>query len=434
MSANVQREFHAFAKVGLQARCFDSQPSNQKWGTEMRNRRCAFLAVIAVALAGLSTSHVQSQESRHNYYVFNLGAPSGISAAAASINNVGWIAGDNFVSATTEHAELWLGVPVDLGTLGGANSAVGWPNKNTHGQLVGISETADVDPLGENWSCALANFATITHHICYGFLWQGGAMKPLLPLPGGLNSYGASINNAGQAVGWAEDGVHDSTCVSPQVLQFEAVMWQPNGQIAVLPPLAGDVDGAATAINSQGEAVGISGICDQAVGRFSAKHAVLWDNGRPTNIGNFDGGVAWNTPTAINDEGQVVGFANRPNTPSGEFNPVGFFWSRWQGIKEISPLGGDANNIAWGMNDRGQVVGDSCVDNTFGVCRAFVYQNGMAADLNSLVQANSSLNLLLANDINDSGEITGFALDTNSGLIVAFLAVPIGEESLGDRE
>lgn len=412
--------------------CFDSEKFAE-WGFDMDIRRWSSLAVFvtlaALMVPALVTAQNRDGGSPGKYYVINLGAPGGISAAAASINNLGWIAGDNFVTATTEHAELWMGVPVDLGTLGGPNSAVAWPNKNTVGQIVGISETADVDLLGENWSCALANFATITNQVCYGFLWQDGAMTPLLPFPGGVNSYGAAINDRGQAVGWAENGTHDSTCVSPQVLQFEAAVWGPNpGQITELPPLPKDSDGAATAINDRGEVAGISGICDQAVGRFSAKHAVIWKHGMPVDIGNFDGGGAWNTPTAINNRSQVVGFANLANTPSGEFNPVGFFWSRDSGIKKILPLGTDANSLAWGMNDRGQAVGDSCVDNTLSVCRAFVYQNGSATDLNTLIQANSSLSLILANDINDAGEIVGFAHDNTSGLIVAFLAVPVGGE------
>lgn len=401
----------------------------------MRNRISIYLLVLALLFGLGATGRLAAQTSAANpssYYVFNLGAPGGISAAAASINNIGWIAGDNFTSATTEHAELWLGIPFDLGTLGGPNSAVAWPNKNTRGQIVGISETADLNTLGEAWSCALANFATITNHICYGFLWQDGAMKALLPLPGGLNSYGAAINNSGQAVGWAENGTHDSTCVTPQVLQFEAVMWGPSpGQITKLPPLSGDLDGAATAINDRGDVVGISGICDQAVGRFTAQHAVLWENGRPINLGNFDNGVAWNTPTAINNAGQVVGFANLPNTPKGGFNPIGFFWSREHGIQKILPLGSDANSFAWGMNDRGQVVGDSCVDTTFSKCRAFVYQDGVATDLNTLIQPDASLNLILANDVNDRGEIVGFALDTVANVVVTFLAVPVDG---GNRE
>jgi probable HAF family extracellular repeat protein len=203
------------------------------------------------------------------------------------------------------------------------------------------------------------------------------------------------------------------------------VIWGPKlGQVTQLSPLSGDLDGAATAINDKGEVVGISGICDQAVGRFTAKHAVLWQNGTPTDLGNFDGGMAWNTPTAINNFGQVVGFANQAGTTGGAFNSVGFIWTKDKLIQEVPPVGTDGINLAWGVGEQGQVVGQSCIDNSFSGCRAFLWRNGVTTDLNSLIQPGSSLYLLLANDMNESGEIVGFALDNNTGDVVAFLAVP----------
>lgn len=386
----------------------------------------AALVILASTLPLVAQAGYSKPENR--YYVFDLGSPGGGTiAAAASINEIGWIAGSALqADNTTEHAELWVGTPIDLGTLGGANSAVAWPNKNNKGEIVGISETADMNPFGEDWSCALANFYEITKHVCLGFAWQNGVMSPLPPLPGGFNSYAAAVNNRGQVVGWAENGVHDPTCnhAPPisQFLQFEAVVWGPNpGQITQLSPLASDPDSAATAINSNGQIVGISGLCSNAVGGASAQHAVFWENENvpPVDIGNFDGGVAWNTPTAINNRGQVVGFANLPNTAGGAFNPVAFLWDNVHGMRQLPPLAGDSNNWAWGINARGQVVGQS-----FGA-GAFLYQDGEMMDLNSLVQPDSSLNLLLANDVNERGEIVGYALNTNTGAIVAFLAVPL---------
>ena len=50
-------------------------------------------------------------------------------------------------------------------------------------------------------------------------------------------------------------------------------------------------------------------------------------------------------------------------------------------------------------------------------------------DLNTLIQPGSSLSLILANDINDGGEIVGFATDTSTNATVAFLAVPVDEGS-----
>jgi probable HAF family extracellular repeat protein len=395
----------------------------QSLTTATRSRTNILAIALLLTLAAPFPVTAQTEQAKQplHYYVFNLGSPKGgASATAASINNAGWIAGSAFLfNNTTEHAELWLGTPHDLGTLGGPNSAVAWPNKNNKGAIAGVAETADMNKLGEDWSCALAIFATITHHVCLGFVWEDGVMTALPPFQGGLDSFATASNNRGQVVGWAENSVHESTCVYPQVLQFEAAIWGPDlGEMTELPPLSGDLDGAATAINDKGEVVGISGICDQAVGRFTAKHAVLWQSGVPINLGNFDGGKAWNTPTAMNNHTQIVGFANLPDTPSGDFNPVAFLWTREHKMEELLPLSGDSNDIAWGINDRGQVVGQSGN-------RAFLYQDGLMTDLNSLIQPDSSLNLELANDINDRGEIVGFALDTATNVTVAFLAVPV---------
>jgi probable HAF family extracellular repeat protein len=390
---------------------------------------------VSAVLVGRSEAQ---QKNQPRYYVFNLGAPGGGStAAAASLNNVGWMAGSSWESGNAnEHAFVWVGTPVDLGTLGGPNSAVGWPNKNIHGQIAGIAETADMNPLNEEWSCAQANFYPfITGHVCLGFLWQNGVMTALPPLAGGIDSYAAGVNNKGQIVGWAENGVHDSTCNSAppvnQVLQFEAVVWGPKlGQMTQLSPLSPDPDSAATAINDKGQIVGISGLCANAAGSTSAEHAVLWEsqNSAPIDLGNFDGGLAWNTPTAINNFGQVAGFGNQQGSPATAFNPIAFVWDKQHGIQPINPLSGDVNSWAWGINGNGQVVGQSFNFNT-GDFRAFIYEKGQLIDLNTLIQPNSSLQLQLANDINDDGEIAGYALDTATNTTVAFLAVPANSAS-----
>jgi probable HAF family extracellular repeat protein len=400
------------------------------------------MAMISLAISAKNVIAQDQLHQTHHYYVFNLGDPGGgTGAAAASINNIGWIAGDALQAGNaTEHAELWVGAPFDLGTLGGPNSAVAWPNKNNQGLIVGVAETADMNPFNEAWSCALANFPTLTNHVCFGFLWQDGVMSPLPPLPGGVDSYAASINNKGQIAGWAENGVHDSTCNNTppinQVLQFEAVVWGPDsGEMTQLSPLGSDPDSAATAINDKGQIVGISGLCANAAGTTSAEHAVLWENksARPIDIGNFGGGLAWNTPTAINNRGQVVGFGNQQGSPATAFNPIALFWERGRKIQSISPIGDDTNSWAWGINGRGQVVGQSFNLNT-GAQRAFLYENDELTDLNTLIQSNSSLNLLLADDINDDGEIVGFATDTNTGATVAFLATPADEGAQARRD
>jgi len=239
----------------------------------------AWLAAIAISTPLAAQDH-RNQPS--TYRVGRLGTLGGTVAGAGSIDNRGWVTGfSNVKGDKSQHAVLWLeGKTIDLETLGGSNSGVEWPVKNDRGQIVGISETSTVDPLREGWSCA-AFFSAPSGHTCLGFAWQNGIMIPL-PTLGGNNGHAAGANNRGEVVGWAENPVHDPTCVA--VLQFEAVIWGPNrSQVRQLPPFSGDVDTAATAINDQGQVVGISGICDVAVGRFSATQAVPWQDGKMTN-------------------------------------------------------------------------------------------------------------------------------------------------------
>ncbi|HEY7636923.1 MAG TPA: hypothetical protein VH763_15345 [Gemmatimonadales bacterium] len=162
----------------------------------------------------------------------------------------------------------WLpprGVATDLG------STLPRPGINHKGMVVSISLTDRVDPLDEDWSCEAGGFIpTTTNLICRGFWYEGETMHDL-PTPGGTHGFATAVDSRGQIVGWAETLVHDPTCVAVQVLPFRALMWEPRkGATRELPPLPGDSTSAATAINERGQAVGISGRCDQAVGRFSA--------------------------------------------------------------------------------------------------------------------------------------------------------------------
>ena len=394
---------------------------------------CIIAITISAALAVPSRLAAQDQPSHRGqtrYRIISLGAPLGGSASSAvAINNLGWAAGDsNLAGDQDEHALLWLyGFPIDLGTLGGPNSAVLWPGLNDLGQAVGVSDTSRTDPLGESWSCAAFFPASHAGHTCVGFLWQWGAMTPL-PTLGGNNGFATAINNRGQAVGWAENTVHDSTCVSPQVLQFEAVIWGPRpGQIQQLPPFSGDLDGAATGINDSGQVVGISGICQNAVGNRSAIHAVLWQNGHPTDLGNL-GGMAWNTPMAINQRGQMVGFSDLTGDGNGAHpNFHAFLWTRPGPMQDLKTLTGDAISEALGINEQGQVVGVSYAAG-FSNPRAFVYQDGAMTDLNTLVHGNAPLYLQAAQEINDFGVIVGQGCVPGdcsaTSPSVAFVAIP----------
>jgi len=381
--------------------------------------------LVAFAVLTLSV-HLEAQTS---YRIINLDTLGGTAGGANSINNRGWVAGtSNLNGDQFSRATLWVpdAPPINLGTLGGpnTNSAIAWPVKNNNGVIVGISETAEINPLGERFSCPGFFGTPLTGHSCQGFRWEKGVMTAL-PTLGGYNSYATAANNQGQAVGWAENTFHDPTCVHPrQVLQFRAVIWGPKEEdIQELHPFGDDAASAATAINDEGQVVGISGRCDRAVGRFSARHAVLWENGVPRNIGDF-GGVAWNTPTAINHQGIVVGFSDFPGDDSGVPNFHAFIWTGSGPIQDLKTVGDDLYSLAFGLNEKNQVVGQS-LDADFN-SRAFIWENGKITDLNSLVPDGSPF-LIYANDINEQGEIAGQACIPErcaAGETFAFLAIP----------
>ena len=251
-------------------------------------------------------------------------------------------------------------------------------------------------------------------------------MTRLLPLAGGNNSFATGANIDGTVVGWAENGVHDSNCVGTQVLQFLPVFWGlGTNQPQALPLITGDSSGAATAINNQGQIVGISGICDQAVGRHTAKHAVLWDGNTVTDLGNL-GAELWITPMAINQRGDVAGFGATTDTDlNGDFLRA-FFWNRKNGITKIDPLpiASHVLSQANGLNEHGQVVGISCT--IVGDCLGFLWEDGVMTNLNdpNIVPGFTGV-IINAQDINDNGEITGRAFEPATGQIKTFIAVPI---------
>src|SRR5580693_6367950 len=149
------------------------------------------------------------------------------------LNNQGWAENmDGFVNPPENNMGTTVsrgravisiyGFNIDLGTLGkpGANSWINWGGINDRGEAVGMSETAVLDPNGED----ICGFGT--HATCLPFLWQNGVMHAL-PTLGGNNGQASAINNSGQVVGYAENGMVDPTC-GPDVMNNrvdQPVLW-----------------------------------------------------------------------------------------------------------------------------------------------------------------------------------------------------------------
>ena len=90
-------------------------------------------------------------------------------------------------------------------------------------------------------------------------------------------------------------------------------------------------------------------------------------------------------------------------------------------MQDLGTLSGDVASLSISINDAGSIVGAS-LDASFNP-RAFLWENGVMTDLNTLVAGNSPLYLLTGCSINSRGEITGLGL-TSTGETHTYLATP----------
>ena len=201
------------------------------------------LTVVVIALsAALAATAIAGSPPKYMVTVLSSSGASG-----NSIDNPGFVAGFYTLANHTQHASLWVfGQQIDLGTVGsgtGLSSIVQWPVKNDRLIISGISLTDQLDPNKEGWSCGFF-LPNPSFNVCVGFVWNPSTEQMrALPTLGGTNGFATGTNNRGMTVGWAENTVHDPTCVPPQVLQFRPVVWGPSDdEIRELPLIEGDGD------------------------------------------------------------------------------------------------------------------------------------------------------------------------------------------------
>ena len=239
------------------------------------------------------------------------------------------------------HAFLWSnGTMTDLGTLGGNNSQ--GLSVNLSGQVVGGSDTTTGGS---------------------SFLWDGTKMSAI----SGLGTY--AINDSGQIAGGCGTGSGNHACLLS------------NGKVTQLPNPSSFTlyNCGASAINNNGV---ILGGCDDT---SSYEHAVVWQNGTPTDLGTFGGPQA--EAAGINNLGQVVGFA-QTSTDADH----GFLWSNGT----MTDLG--LNFFPAAINDNGVIVGSD-----------LIYKGGTLQNLNNLIPAGSGFTIDNATAINDKGQLVAEA-------------------------
>jgi probable HAF family extracellular repeat protein len=374
---------------------------------------CITAMTLFAALAVPVRLGAQEQEQKQDlrrYTVIDLGILGGGTFSwAEGVSNNGWVKGradTTLPGEPVERAFLWRnGVMTDLGTLGGPNSFTETGTVFDSGDVVGAAESSTTDPLNENWCGFNDNLK------CLPFLWRNDVRK-MIPLPtlGGNNGWAMGINNQDAVTGQVENATTDTTC--PPFLQIKPVIWI-NGHVQELPTLPGDPDGVAAAINDWGQIAGNSGNCTDG----ASSHALLWQNGRAIDLGNL-GGTTNNIGTDINNLAQVIGYSDLP----GDTTYDAFLWQKRTGMIDLGTLPGDFGSGALGINNEGQVAGGSW--DAEGNERAFLWQNGVMTDLNTLIPPDSPWFLWEADGINDQGQIVGLAYQSSTGDWHAFLATP----------
>jgi probable HAF family extracellular repeat protein len=286
---------------------------------------------------------------------------------------------------------------IDLGTFGGPASyfSNGFDGiLNNHGAAAGWANTSTPDPF-----CFTAPNCFATH----AFLAQNGAVTDLGVLDGGYDSQAVWISGNGLVIGLSQNGEFDPLVDGfPEV---RAVLWR-NGRIVDLGTLPeGGFESLANAVNNRGQVVGfaLNTVEDSCsfVGFPTQVRAFLWQNGIMKDLGTLGGPDA--NAELINDAGQVAGtsYTASIEPASGCPSVHPFFWENGT-MLDMGTLGGTSTEVT-ALNQRGEVVGMSTLagDQIF---HPFIWSKGELTDLGTLGGDTGWINW-----INDRGEIVGKA-------------------------
>jgi probable HAF family extracellular repeat protein len=314
---------------------------------------------------------------------------------ALGISNVGHIVGisTNDLRLGPHRAFLWRnGLMIDLGTLGGAGAVAN-----------GVSD----DGMVAGWSDTQVAPADSAH----AFLWTKAKMNDLRTL-GGVSSWAEFVLAGRQVVGGARllDG------------SYHGSLWDKGG-IEDLGVLPGHCCSAARAMDASGRIVGFSST------EFAQARAVVWfwEQIRPPRVrdlGALPGGCC-SEAFDINDGGRVVGF-------SWTTDRRGYVAVAWD-LNEDTPSPRNLGSLIEGGNSQGYAVNASnlAVGMSWtasvhpGKPHACMWYEAGICDLNDIVRNRTAWVMQDAQDINDSGDIVGSAVDPETGTVHAVLATRV---------
>jgi probable HAF family extracellular repeat protein len=137
------------------------------------------------------------------------------------------------------------------------------------------------------------------------------------------------------------------------------------------------------------------------------QHPFAWQNGVMTDLGllagDEDGGAS-----AINSIGQIVGSSGRTDPETYESFYRAFIFSN--GAMTALPVP-SSEVYAGDINDHGVVVGTMRAAGGVSNFHAWIYIDGAATNLNTLIPAGTGLHIAYANAINNAGQIAATAFD-----------------------
>jgi probable HAF family extracellular repeat protein len=154
------------------------------------------------------------------------------------------------------------------------------------------------------------------------------------------------------------------------------------------------------ALNNRGQVVGLMALADESI-----RHAFFWDGEKLIDLVGFGG--TFSTATGINDSGEIVGYSYFP----GDHVKHAFSWKNGL-MTDLGSVGSDPCSFAFNINSKGQIVGGSQNARCDPFTHAVLWEPGEpGVDLNTLIPTGSNLQLVVANWINDRGEIVGVGHD-----------------------
>ena len=335
------------------------------------------------------------------YVPIDLGTLGGTVSGAGAVTDSGQVVGASRIAEdAASHAFVWTadGGMVDLGTLGGTDS--GASAVNSKGQVVGFSNTGSGDEHAFSWTAAggmvdlgtlggtlsdatavnasgqvvgLSSNGTIAFAI-RAFSWTAdGGMVDLGTLGGsGFLSFALDVNDSGQVVGRSQDQAFSWTAAggmvglgggveakavseSGQVVGYggpglHAFSWTADGGMVDLGTLGG-TQSVAVDVNNSGQVVGTSLIAGD-----TETHASLLVGGLRDGRSRRGRGREFTTNAVVL---LTITVKCRYPLHRRKIRSPRVLWTADGRLVDLPALAGFVNSQTFGVNNHGQVVGES---------------------------------------------------------------------------